>query len=332
MLERHWPRTLRDYGVEGTDLLAHAGLSPGLFSEGDVRLTQDAYFRLWRSFEGFVDEPAFPVLLGRQVEYVPFDPLVFAWISCRNIEEGLHRMARFYPVRGPMRLVVTGLEDGVRAEIAGLKDNPPGSLIATELVTVTHLARMATRFTFAPRRVVSHVAVPDPTMFEIYFGVPVEEGEVSGIEFDREDAARPFLTAGHPMWRKFDPGLRPRLSELRSGTEMGPKVRSIIAAGLAAGRDTVEEVAEVLSLPVRSVHRKLRSEGSQFREELLAVRQGFARHYLEKTELRMDEIANLLNFSGSAGFVRAFTGWTGLSPEAVRAQAQAGDRIEDGGE
>ncbi|RME64392.1 MAG: helix-turn-helix domain-containing protein [Alphaproteobacteria bacterium] len=63
----------------------------------------------------------------------------------------------------------------------------------------------------------------------------------------------------------------------------------------------------------RSLQRKLRQEGADFRSILSAVRSELAAEYAKNRELSATVIAYELGFSGPAQFAVAFRGWYGMS-------------------
>ena len=80
----------------------------------------------------------------------------------------------------------------------------------------------------------------------------------------------------------------------------------------------IDYVAEKLGMSNRTLRRRLREEGSGFRELLDEIRYGLAKEYLANTRLPMDEIANLLGYTEPGNFSHAFRRWSGASPSAWR--------------
>ena len=86
----------------------------------------------------------------------------------------------------------------------------------------------------------------------------------------------------------------------------------------------IDYVAEKMGTSTRTLRRRLKEEGSSYRDLLDEVRYGLAREYLENTRLPMEEIATLLGYTESGNFSHAFRRWSGQSPRGWRLQRVAG--------
>ncbi len=81
---------------------------------------------------------------------------------------------------------------------------------------------------------------------------------------------------------------------------------------------TAEQVAQAFGIPERTFRRQLSKENRPFQGIMDQVRKDKARRYLEDSERSVAEIAELLGYSESAAFVRAFERWTGVTPARHR--------------
>ncbi len=99
------------------------------------------------------------------------------------------------------------------------------------------------------------------------------------------------------------------------------KVRSFLLAKL--GRHmSLDDVAAHFDTPERTLRRKLREEGTSFREILDQLRAEVAIKYLRDTQMTIDDIAYALGFSETANFRHAFRRWKCASPRAFRQTLQ----------
>lgn len=81
---------------------------------------------------------------------------------------------------------------------------------------------------------------------------------------------------------------------------------------------TLVETAAQLNLSVNQLRKRLYRNKTSFKQIVLEVRMALARHYLEATNLSVQEIAYLLGYSQAAPFSRAFKSYTGQSPQNCR--------------
>jgi AraC-like DNA-binding protein len=78
------------------------------------------------------------------------------------------------------------------------------------------------------------------------------------------------------------------------------------------------QVAEMLNYSARTYRRRLESERQSFQALLDKVRAEHATRYLQNTRLPLASIADLVGFTDTSNFRRAYLRWTGRAPGAVR--------------
>jgi len=94
-------------------------------------------------------------------------------------------------------------------------------------------------------------------------------------------------------------------------------VRSYLLATL--GRHTsLDHAAARLVVPVRTLRRKLRDEGTSFRDLFDQLRAEVAIKYLRDTQMTVEDIAHALGFSETANFRHAFRRRNCASPQDFR--------------
>lgn len=80
----------------------------------------------------------------------------------------------------------------------------------------------------------------------------------------------------------------------------------------------LESIAAGLHMSVRTLTRKLQSQGWSYQRLIDEVREIHARRYLSDPTRPISAVAQLLGYADSSGFHRAFKKWTGLSPTQYR--------------
>ena len=111
-----------------------------------------------------------------------------------------------------------------------------------------------------------------------------------------------------------------------------PPANGLADAGPGAGEGTIQElvrraihrllptdptilaVAQVLSVNVRTLQRRLAKSGATYRRLLDDCRRREAEEALGRHDLRIAEVSRRLGYSDPAHFVRAFRRWTGHAP------------------
>ena len=79
-----------------------------------------------------------------------------------------------------------------------------------------------------------------------------------------------------------------------------------------------EAVAQRLHLSARTLHRQLQQEGASLQRIKDEVRQQHAKHLLQYSSRSVKQVATATGFRNDKSFIRAFRGWTGLTPSEFR--------------
>jgi AraC-like DNA-binding protein len=314
---------LSDLGISPAHVLRRAGLPADLFARTPAQLTSEQYFALWRAIDAEADDPQLPLTIGQALSPEVFDPLLFAALCSPDLRAAAHRIAVYKQLIGPMSVQVTEAPDGITVAYRWPPPlRPPAVLALTELAFWVILARTGTRTPVRPLRISAPEPPADPRPYVDFLGAPVDRGPRESITFSAADADRPFLTADQGMWEFFEPELRRRLSELRSGATAAERVRAALLELLPAGSVSMDAVARSLTVSTRTLQRQLNLEGTTFQTVLNDTREALARHYLAHSGLTVREIAFLLGYEDPNSFYRAFHSWTGKTP------AQAHSKVD----
>lgn len=319
-----WMALYRDMGVEPSDALRRAGLPEDLFLQDNPTLTVAEYFRLWTASEAELDDPAFPMRLVEVITAEAFNPMVFAALCSPDLTVAMRRISEYKRLIVPMTVTVETREDGLFVSKRWDEDdeaNVPPSLATTDLVILVELARMGLRERVVPISVTSPLPMEPKDAYVDYFGVEPTRGAERSVTFRNDDARKPFLTANDAIWRTFEPDLQRRLTKLEATAPLSERVRSVLLETLPSGEASIELTARRLGLSARTLQRRLKPEGTSFKELVRGTREKLARHYLTNTQLAYAEISFLVGFDEPSSFFRAFREWTGQTPESMRLSA-----------
>lgn len=315
-----WKGIFAQLGVPPDDVLRRVGLPEDLLNHDQPRVRAEQFFTFSAALEESVDDAEFPLLLLEAMSPEYFSPPLFAALCSPNLETAADRLSRFKPLIAPIDLTVMRDVSGLRLEFrwhrAGVR--VPAWLSGMEVLFIVKLARIGTRHDVRPTRIQVPEMPPSAGSYEEWLGVRMEAGSSLSVSFGEEDATRPFLSANGSMWEIFEPELRRRLADLEGSATIEERTRAILLEALPSGQVTLDAVARRLATSSRSLQRKLRDEGTSFKEVVRGTRERLADDYLAHTQLSTTEIAYLLGFENTTSFFRAFHSWTGSTPDAVR--------------
>jgi AraC-like DNA-binding protein len=101
-------------------------------------------------------------------------------------------------------------------------------------------------------------------------------------------------------------------------TDILGSLHRLLRKSLVARHCTVSDLARQLHIHERTLNRRLREAGTNFRRELDAIRYEMARHFLVESTMTIPRIARALNYADVSAFSRAFKRWSGKTPAEYR--------------
>lgn len=319
MLDAQFLPLFEQAGLKTHEVLRRAGLPDDLFTRTTPAVSSEGYLALMQAIDDLTARPGLAVELAIQDGVQQFSPPIFAAYCSRDGRRCIERLARYKPLIAPVRYRLEEL--GTETTLYIDSDSPGLPLSAFvaegEMAFILHALRSATKTHIVPTQV--EVAHEPSLRFLEYLGIPAVRSGVNAIAFASSDLALTFITANDSMWSFFEPELQRRLSQLEIDDTIAARVRAALVELLPAGETTVEDVARKLVTSARTLQRQLTAENTTFRKQLGHVRLLLAKQYLSTTEMTMDSIAFMLGYLDAGSFVRAFTVWTGTTPDQFRA-------------
>ncbi len=283
--------------------------------------------RAWAAADRRLDRPDAALFVAGHYSPGDYGLLGFVAMTAGDLRGGLESLARYAPlwVEEP-RMIMTG--DGIALRWTDGPPAEPAARFADEatLAEILHAARRLTgRCDLAPAYVTfPHAAPRDASAHARFFRCPVRFGAAeTRMVFDAVALAAPFPTSD-PRLVAF---LRDKAAEELATRELRSapheRVKELIGQELPRGLPPIERIARRLATSERTLRRRLEAEGTSFRELLDETRRELAERYMLDRERSLAEIANLVGFSETSAFTRAFKRWTGKPPAAWRTSATA---------
>jgi len=151
------------------------------------------------------------------------------------------------------------------------------------------------------------------------FGLtPHFEQPFMAVVIRRQDYEAPIPSADPEMARHLAQ-LLDRMTRERTPGLIG-RVRELVTALLPEGTCSVERVARHLGMDRRTLHRHLAAENTTFSEVLDATRRDMAAALLTASDRPLQQVADLLGFSGLSAFAHWFRRHFDCSASAYRRQ------------
>ncbi|MGJ5820429.1 AraC family transcriptional regulator [Paludibaculum fermentans] len=320
---------LEELGVPPAAVLRQAGLPSGLLEHPKPSVSTEEFFAFWQAIGAVSQDPAIGLRIGTEQRIERYDPIAIAALYAPNFAEALQRMARYKQLTCPeeIRIVTDARETSVQFLWLLATAAEPSLLVDLCFAWVVTIGSRGTGAQLSPARLRLARARDGQTHLEQYFNCPIEyEAGENAIFFHNEDLARPFLTHNAELFSMIAPQLEQELNQRDAEISFLERVRTTLKQQLAGQRPTVHILARALNMSVRSLQRRLTTDGSSFQQVLEDARRELARHYLVHSSLELNETAYLLGYEDANSFVRAFRCWEGTPPAHWR-ERQRAERI-----
>jgi AraC-like DNA-binding protein len=309
-------------GLDPISLLRKNRISPRLLLEDNARI----------SIERFADLQVDAMLamedetLGYGSRRMPvggWSMMCHAVIGCETLGQALARYCRFYQLFDSEPYPVLE-EDGDLVHLRIVNSNKttvPSSYLSEVVLFNTHrfaswlvqehLPIQAVQLSYAPLaqpRDYRHMFLANPVEFEqeesqLILSRALLEKRVT----QNETSLRHFLR--HPILIM--------LTQDYAANSWTSQVRVIVRRKLN-NMPELNAVAGNLEVHPQTLRRRLSAEGTTFKDIKNQVRRDTALYFLGKQGLSIEEIAHRSGFSESSAFIRAFKGWTGVTPYTYR--------------
>lgn len=311
------PPILRGFGLDPDEVLCAAGINPILLEDPDNVITYSARARLIRRCIEMTGCQHFGLLIGQRMD-LPSLGLPGLLARCMpDVGAALRTLQNSFSAHTTGAELLLGI-DGDLATLTYEITTPDldaldqlGAGAVAGLFNVVHSlcgpGFQPLEASFASSRPADIRPYRELFRIPLYFDAPQYS-----LIFSRKwlDARPP--TADAELQRVLQKQLDAR-QESR-GEDFPEHVKALIRSTLATGQCSQHDIAALLNLGPRTLIRELAASGTSFHELLDESRYELAQRLLNKTSLSVGEISDILCYSRSSSFDRAFRRWSGSTP------------------
>lgn len=318
----------RILGIDPQAMLETAGLGELAQGRTELRVTAGQYFDCWNTMAVLSPRADYVPHLGVAIARGPVIPVFFTLSCAPDLETGLMRLAQFKSLLGPTLMRVFWDGPVLRLEFDSVDAGVPmpPSLGALQLLVAVENIRGATAHLVCPAKAGFDGSEAERRQIAGHLGIMPVRSDVAFVAFSQEDAKRRFISENPNLWTDVEADLKLQLAAQNDRLPIAARVRGALVDLMHSGRTGAEDVAAALGLSRSTLQRRLREEDTTFQAVLDATRREMAIRYLTKTNLRAEEIANVLAYRDANSFSRSFRKWTGMAPLVFRQQAASRPR------
>src|SRR5690606_6615100 len=315
----------RERGVDPLSVLQKAGLNPSLFDEQNNRISLQEHLRLIAAVVDVTGDCALGFELGLRVPITAHGSLGYALMCCGTLGEAVDLLQRFWPIRGSgIGLAYSHQEEWNRFELRFEMPLPDALALIVQSFVVTSFYQgmifLMGRSDPPAEIWFQHAQPPGFERFReklpvVRFEMPITQIRIAGSEYldqrlamSNPEALGLAIAQCEREYALLNNSHDDTLARARALMNLGPQ-----------GYPEPEELAQVLCMSPRTFRRRLQLRGSSYKNLLIEARRRDALALLERPELTIQRVAELLGYTNPANFTRAFRLWTGRSPREYRA-------------
>jgi AraC-like DNA-binding protein len=303
-------------GLDPFVMLSRAGLHPSALNDPENWIAASRILALLDDCARLSGRDDFGVLLGECRTFGSLGPVSLLLKHESTLRETIMAMIEYQRLLNEL-LHVRLREEGRTGVlewnlIPGLRSSQGICLLATIAYRVLV---QGTGINWQPDCIhFRHSAPEGIATFRRVFGCPLEfDGGFDGMSFAAECLDLKNACAD-PELAKHARRLLQLLPGIRRYETVSDQARSTIPFLIANGQVNALDVANCLGVPVRTLQRKLVSEGHSFSDLLNETRRELAVRYLSNSNHSITAVAQLTGYSALSSFTRWFVSEFGMSP------------------
>lgn len=296
----------RQCGLDPWRLLREAGLPPNATEEPDLRISVESVRLLLERSAALSGVEAFALLMAEGRRVSNLGVLGMLMREEPTVRHALLSIVAYGRTHNEALFQRIEESNGIAAVHADLLLNSAGvAHQAIELVVAVAIktVRFFVGADWRPRRICfMHGAPIDVSVHRRVLGQTPEFGsDFNGFVCTSTDLDTPIASAD-PVVASY---IRHELQSRQQATQhVADEVRQIVLVLLPRGRCTVDQVARLMGVTRRTLHRHLAEEGQVFSALVLTVRRELAARYALERSRSKSEIAQLLGFADLSSFSR----------------------------
>ena len=307
--------------LDPESVLQEAGVDPQIFQNPDNLLSFQSRASLMAVCRERTGCPHFGLNVGQSDGLSAFGLVGYLAMHAPNVEEALQSLIRYLHLHAQGAGGV--LENKGSLAFFGYEIYQPLTQGADQLedgalAAMYNILRELCGIDWGPTEIwFTHRKPPEVRPFQKFFQVPLRfDMPRAGIYFSANWLGRSVRGADPELHRL----LQKQINELetRYREDFPEQVRRVLHHVLVSHQTSAEEVAALFSIHIRTLHRRLKSHGTSFRELLEDSRFTVARQLLVSSDASLAQIAEVLGYADARVFNRAFKRWSGTSPTRWR--------------
>jgi AraC-like DNA-binding protein len=320
---------MQELGVSPSALLKHFDIKEALLADDDALLPMEAVCGLLEESSRATQCPDLGLRIASYQNHKVLGVLGAVLLNASTPAEASDIVSRFIFVQGTaLRIDVQnpGLLVPDTISINLTIDGIPKALQRQAIDLTLGMSFQAGQMRDPIVRMVNAVSFPHSLgeairRYRAFFGCPVYENQPNAaLHIDAEGWNTPTLDAAPHVSQMIKEHLEKTFPIPSQRYEH--RVRVALRPLIGTPQATRDDIARVLAIHPRTLHRKLLAEGTSFQDIKDTIRKELALKYLTETNASLAQLSALLGFPEQSALSRACRKWFDLSPNSIRKSRQ----------
>jgi len=306
-------------GGNADQILQTWDLDRSVFSKSDGFIPCCAFAGILKDAAQATGDDCFGLHFGENFQPKNIGPLAYVALNSPTIATGIQNVERYlhvYDSSAKWFFTVEGNRGYIRYLLTDIGFEPLRQSNEHGMTIIVNTLRMMVGSQWAPQEVQFAHAAPEQTSehHRIFRAPVVFSCETNALVIERDFIEREVPAADQQLYQIMKQYLDQVLSEIPREDAVLSSIRKAVAESMRDGDPKLSRVAKKVSMGPRTLQRRLKEYGSDFKKLVEDTRQRFAVSYLKDRKNSLTEVAFLLGYSEVSAFNRAFKRWTHSTP------------------
>ena len=321
-------KQLSGMGIKASQLLEGTKLENGWLDREEAFITYPEYKRIIMNALDITKDSAIGLKLGHTVNLAMFGAFGYALMSSKTLKDAANVFLKYQDLPGQLTRISMkqgDLECVIKFDPLYPFEDQMLFYAIEEVLSTTYYGMI-----FLVNQEVELIEIclsyPAPEHARLYkemFHCPVRfMASENHMRLDARFFSLPVYTANPNVYEYCIQFCEEMLRGLKKSDQFIDQIRNIILT--SPGRFLkIGEMAKELGMGTRSLNRRLQERNTSYKKIINEVRSDLSIRYLENTNLSIDQISDLIGFSETSAFRKAFKKWTGKSASQHRKEILA---------
>ncbi len=304
-------------------ILGQAGISEKELNSPLSEINLSQYCKMFEAAASQTNNDNIGLQFGQNFQPKQLGMLGYSAISSPTLAAGLRNMKMFFPAHQEQTSFRLIQDDGIlwlsyRIVDSRIRNRRQDADLS--LGMFCNVFRNALGNDWSPLEVQFEHAKPEHAHeHEAAFGAPVAfNRRTNAFAFRRSDLDAKMPDHDPYLFAMVKAFMENRCKTSDDPMDFATVVRNEIKMQLGSSIPSLDEIASLLGLTGPSFQKRLRKHGLNYNNIIRAARHELALHYMDDSDMALTEIALDLGYSELSAFSRAFSNWTGMSPQRYR--------------